>query len=104
MSEKIIGGLAMRKKYLNWKNTLSELNDFSCKIEFLQCKMRNMIACQKFMDIDKYLISLRKLLSEHEHKLHLAEFENNREIAVEQIRNRESKLPVKLIHKNMVFN
>ena len=60
----------MKHYYLGWKKSLSELNDFGCQIEFLHSKTRNHVAIKKDLDIDKYLTSIKKLLSEHEQNLY----------------------------------
>ena len=51
----------MEKNYEVWNKTLVELNNFSCKIEFLQSKMRNIVIMKKNMDKAKYFEFLDKL-------------------------------------------
>ncbi|MCB0748763.1 MAG: hypothetical protein H6613_13450 [Ignavibacteriales bacterium] len=64
----------MESNYLGWKNTLIELNDFCCKVEFLNSKMRDIVACRRQMDIAQYLTSLRELINKHEQNLSLISF------------------------------
>lgn len=53
----------------SWENTLCELNNFGSKIEFLQSKIRNMVACKKCMDTADYFKTLEGIVNEHEHNL-----------------------------------
>lgn len=48
---------------------LIELNDFNCKIEFLQSHFRRNIAERKMLNIDEYVNSLRILFEKHEKNL-----------------------------------
>lgn len=59
----------MQKNLFTWKQTLIELNDFNCKIEFLQTHFRRKIAERKKLNIDEYVDSLRTLFKKHEKKL-----------------------------------
>ena len=60
----------MMKHYFHvWKNTLNELNDFSCRVEFLQCKIRQNICEAKTLDINEYMCSLQDSLRKHERNL-----------------------------------
>lgn len=61
----------MDQNHLGSKNTLSELNEFSSKIEFFLSKTRNVITCEKSMDIIEYIKLLEKIVNEHEHNLSL---------------------------------
>lgn len=61
----------MKNDSMNWRNLLYELNEFGCKIEFLQSKMRNQVVVGKIADVDKYIESVKKLVVEHEHNLYL---------------------------------
>lgn len=63
------GGTKVEQNYLNWKSLLSELNDFSCKVEFLQSKMRFNIINLKSFNKQDYLDSLHLIESEHEQNL-----------------------------------
>lgn len=71
-----------------WQNTLSELNDFSCQIEFLQSRIRNQVSMKKQVDFNKYIEFVKKLVVEHEHNLYL----NYCDMKIEIIRN--SKIQV----------
>lgn len=76
------------KYFVGWRNTLYELNEFGCKIEFLQSKMRKKVAIRKITDVDKYIEAVKKLVVEHEHNLYL----NYCDMKIEIIRN--SKIQV----------
>lgn len=74
----------MKNTSLGWRNILYELNEFGCKIEFIQSKTRDYVAIKKKVDIDKYIESIKKLVIEHEHNLYL----NYCDMKIEGIRNR----------------
>lgn len=59
----------MKRNKLDLKNSLTELNDYSCKIEFLQSEMRKDVVADKHLNIKKYLNALRDMLTEHEYNL-----------------------------------
>jgi hypothetical protein len=59
----------MDNYFVTWRKTLSELNNFSCQVEFLQCKMRQYITTKKDLNINEYLKSLDQLLKTHERNL-----------------------------------
>lgn len=80
MNYQLLGNDQMRQQIFDWKQTLSELNDYSCKIEFLQCEMRNSIVCSRCMNIDKYLKTLKSILNDHEENL-------NKRMHIDQTRN-----------------
>ncbi len=61
----------MARNYREWNNILSEPNDFSCKIEFLESEMRDILATRKILDTKTYLKSIKKLVNEHEDNLSL---------------------------------
>lgn len=67
----------MDRNYRGWNNILSELNDFSCKIEFLESEMRVLLATKKLADTEKYLKTVKKLVNEHEHNLF-----HNKQVAI----------------------
>ena len=73
----------MKNTSLGWRNILYELNEFGCKIEFIQSKTRDCVAIKKKVDIDKYIESIKKLVIEHEHNLYL----NYCDMKIERIRN-----------------
>jgi len=54
---------------LNWGNTLNELDNFECKIEFLQSKIRSMVVCEKSMDTADYFKTLEGMVNEHKDNL-----------------------------------
>ena len=72
----------MEQNFSNWNNILSELIDFSCKIEFLQSKMRLSVISHNPFDSDKYLKSLKLIISKHEHNLSLIPFSGNIDINI----------------------
>ena len=87
--------IVMKHYYLEWKKTLNELNDFSCKIEFLQSKLRNNVIYNKNLDIEKYLNSLKTHVKNHTYNLrmisHLADKklpEKGDEFVISNIRNK----------------
>lgn len=82
----------MKNTSLGWRNILYELNEFGCKIEFIQSKTRNSVAIRKMVDIDKYIEAIKKLVVEHENKLYL----NNCDMEVKMIR--KSTKPIELSH------
>lgn len=85
MNYQLLGNDQMRQQIFDWKQTLSELNDYSCKIEFLQCEMRNLIVCTRCINIDKYLKSLRNILKDHEENLnHRAHLEQPKTIRLDK--------------------
>lgn len=59
----------MDRNYRGWNNILSELNDFSCKIEFLQSEMRGILATSKLLNTEAYLETIKELVNEHKHNL-----------------------------------
>lgn len=59
----------MKQNKLGLKNSLSELNDYGCRIERLQSEMRNDVVHDKHLNIGKYLNVLREMLTEHEYNL-----------------------------------
>ena len=59
----------MKQNKLGLKNSLTELNDYSCRIELLQSEMRNDVVNEKHLNIRKYLNVLRDMLTEHEYNL-----------------------------------
>ena len=59
----------MKQNKLDLKNSLSELNNFGCKIEILQSETRNDVVNDKHLNIGKYLNVLREMLTEHETNL-----------------------------------
>ena len=59
----------MKQNKLGLKNSLSELNDYGCRIERLQSEMRNDVVNDKHLNIGKYLNVLREMLTEHETNL-----------------------------------
>ena len=59
----------MEQNHRGWINILAELNDFSCKIEFLESEIRNTLGTRKELDTKKYLGSIKKLVNEHEYNL-----------------------------------
>ncbi len=78
----------MKNDSIGWRNLLYELNEFGCKIEFLQSKMRNQVIVEKNVDVDKYINSVKKLVVEHEHKLYL----DFCDMKVDMIRNHVSMI------------
>lgn len=64
----------MKSNYSKWNSLLNELNSFSCKIEFLQSKMRYSITNLNSFDKQEYLKSLKIIESEHEQNLSLYSF------------------------------
>ena len=75
----------MEKNYEVWNKTLVELNNFSCKIEFLQSKMRNIVIMKKNMDKAKYFEFLDKLFLEHKHNLTSIIDENDKNVLIELV-------------------
>ena len=76
----------MKNTSLGWRNILYELNEFGCKIEFIQSKTRDCVAIRKMIDVDKYIETIKKLVVEHEHNLYL----NNSDMEIEMIRKSTS--------------
>ena len=56
----------MKQNKYNLKNNLTELDDYGCRIEFLQREMRKYFVTDKRLNIGKYLNALRDMLTEHE--------------------------------------
>lgn len=56
----------MEHHNFEWRSILSELNDFSCKVEFLQCETRRHVILKKNLDIGEYLIFLKNIMMKHE--------------------------------------
>lgn len=75
----------MREHNEVWNKTLVELNNFSCKIEFLQSKMRNTIVMKKNMDKEKYFEFLDKIFLEHKHNLHSITNQHNEDVLIELV-------------------
>ena len=67
----------MKQEYLSWKNLLNELNDFNCKIEFLQIKIRKNLILNKNFNITEYVSKLRGLLDQHSKNLSSIEANNS---------------------------
>jgi len=61
----------MENFYLSWKKTLNELNDFNCKVEFLQSNIRENVITRKNLNIDMYLSDLLGLVNKHLENLNL---------------------------------
>lgn len=86
----------MKNTSLGWRNILYELNEFGCKIEFIQSKTRDCVAIRKMIDIDKYIETIKKLVVEHENNLYL----NKSYAEIEMIR--KSTDPVELSHTGKI--
>lgn len=72
----------MNTIFNGWNNTLKELNNFNCKIEFLQSKMRDIVVRRKGFDIPEYLETLRKIITEHEYHLYSIADKKNTDVFV----------------------
>jgi len=90
----------MKHYYLGWKKSLSELNNFSYQIEFLQRAIRNHVAINKDLDIEKYLTSAKELLSKHEQNL----YDIANETKSKSIRGHEGQKNFKIEEKRGVKN
>lgn len=75
----------MEKNYEVWNETLVELNNFSCKIEFLQSRMRNTVVTKKSMDKAKYFELIDNLFLEHKHNLCSIIDRNNKDVLIELV-------------------
>ena len=89
------GEITMKYYSSAWKNTLSELNDFSCQIEFLQSRLRNQVSMKKQVEFDKYIEFVKKLVVEHEHNLYL----NYCDMKIEVLRNCKTQVDLPHIKK-----
>lgn len=63
----------MNKIYASWKSILYEMNNFNCKIEFLQTEMRKLVFLKENIDLNKYIYEIKNLVTEHEHNLYLTQ-------------------------------
>lgn len=54
-----------------WEDILFELNNFECKIEFLQSETRRVLLNNRKINMDNYFTNVKQLLSEHECNLFL---------------------------------
>jgi len=94
----------MKHYYLGWKQSLSELNDFSSQLEFLHSKIRNHVAISNVLDIDKYLTSVKKLVSKHEQNLYNITNETKSEIIRGYGGERKFKFERKTSASNIAFH
>lgn len=53
----------------SWEDILYELNNFSCKIEFLEGETRSKLCNEKKINMNIYFNNLKKLLNEHKYNL-----------------------------------
>jgi hypothetical protein len=67
----------MKNNHLDWKKTLTELNNFHCRIEFLQSRIRDFVVERKGINIGDYIKELNKFIEEHEYNLYSIEDKNN---------------------------
>ena len=72
----------MEQNFSNWNNILSELIDFSNKMEFLQSKMRLTLISYRPFDSDKYIKSLKLIICKHEYNLSLIPFSGSIDINI----------------------
>lgn len=87
----------MKTNYESWNKTLVELNNFSCKIEFLQGKMRTAVVNRKSMDMTKYYDFLDKIVGEHKLSLSTITNENRSDILIDLAPMKTSYLQANVI-------
>lgn len=92
----------MKKNLLSWRQTLTELNDFSCKIEFLQCRLRKSISEKKRLNLDDYLSSLKQLMLRHQQNLKVISSNNNK-IKDILLPSLELKKPIEVETVNKIY-
>ena len=68
----------MNKYYFSWNLLLNELNDFSCKVEFLQSRFRRKLVRSKIFSVREYVENINDLLQDHTENLNRVDAENYR--------------------------
>jgi hypothetical protein len=73
----------VKNYFVDWKDMIRELNDFSSSVEFLQSRVRDEVVKEHTIDVSEYLDSLKIIIGEHEKNL-LYETDRNYETVLSQ--------------------